>query len=99
MNDLGELVLAGLTGILLGVFYFGGLWLTVRRLPRSASPELLLLGSFVTRTAIVLVGFYLVMAGRWERLLVCAVGFILVRFLLVARWGRERGDPFTPENH
>jgi F1F0 ATPase subunit 2 len=41
-------------GLLLGLFYFGGLWLTVRRLPRSSSPHLLWLGSLALRLTLLL---------------------------------------------
>jgi F1F0 ATPase subunit 2 len=69
----------------LGLFYFGGLWLTVRRLPGSRTPELLILGSFVGRLAVTLAGFYLVMGGRWERLLACLAGFLITRTFLLYR--------------
>ncbi len=39
-------------GIGLGVFFFGGLWLTMNRLAGSKSPILLTLGSFLFRSAI-----------------------------------------------
>ncbi len=41
-------------GLLLGLLYFGGLWLTVRRLPRSTNPHLLWLGSLALRLALLL---------------------------------------------
>jgi F1F0 ATPase subunit 2 len=74
----------------LGLFYFGGLWLTVRQLPTCRWPAPLLLGSFVGRTAVVLVGFYVVMRGRWERVLACLAGFIMVRLFLVSRLRPEQ---------
>jgi F1F0 ATPase subunit 2 len=83
----------------LGLFYFGGLWLTVRHLPSSRSPALLTLGSFLGRTAVTLTGFYLVMGGRWERLLACFVGFLLMRTILVARWRPEEPQEPPPEEH
>lgn len=76
-------------GIGLGAFYFGGLWLTVRAFPTARRPALLALGSFAGRMAVTLVGFYLVSGGRWERLLVALTGFLLMRGVLVRRWGRR----------
>ncbi|MFW6127514.1 MAG: ATP synthase subunit I, partial [Thermodesulfobacteriota bacterium] len=64
-----------------------GLWLTVQRLPGARRPGLLTLLSLIIRLGVTLAGFYLVMAGRWERLLVCLAGFLLVRILLVRRLG------------
>jgi F1F0 ATPase subunit 2 len=83
------LILALAAGIVLGTFYFGGLWLTVRRLPTAQRPALLSLLSFFARLGVVLSGFYLVMDGHWQRLLACLLGFLGVRFLLVRRWGPE----------
>jgi len=77
-------------GACLGVFYFGGLWLTVRQLPSARRPAVLSLCSFFGRLGVVLLGFYLVMGGQWQRLLVCLVGFFVVRVILVRRWGPER---------
>ena len=89
MNPLVALTLALGAGMGLGLFYFGGLWLTVRRLPTRGYSVPLFLVSFVVRTAVVVVGFYFVMGDRWERALVCLVGFILVRQLLVSRLRSE----------
>ncbi len=85
MSGFIMLILAGIAGVGLGLFYFGGLWLTVRRLPDSDWPALLFLGSFVGRTALTVLGFYLVMDGRWERVLACLVGFIMARQFLISR--------------
>ena len=87
MSNLLPLILALVAGIGLGVFYFGGLWLTVRRLPTAQRPALLSLLSFFVRLGVVLFGFYFVMDGRWVRLLVCLLGFLGARVILVRRWG------------
>ena len=87
MSEIAQSLLAVMVGVGLGGMYFGGLWLTVRRLPHTHWPVPLLLGSMVGRIALTLVGFYLVMGGRWERLLACLAGFILARVVLV-RWLR-----------
>ena len=79
-------------GVVLGIFYFGGLWLTVRKLPQARQPVLLSLSSFFARLAVVLAGFYFVMSGRWERVLVCLLGFLCVRFAAVRLWGPDRGN-------
>lgn len=88
------MVLAGVLafggGVGLSVLYFGGLWLTVRRVVAGAWPKVALLGSFVFRSGLVLLGFYLVilwMGERWELLAACLLGFIVGRTLLVRRWG------------
>ncbi len=95
MNEFMALFLAGAAGMGLGLFYFGGLWLTVGRLPTCRWPSPLVLASFVGRTAVVVVGFYFVMGGRWERILACLVGFIMARKFLIARVRPER-EPAVP---
>lgn len=72
-----------LLGVFLGALFFGGLWLSVRQLARTQHPALLMLLSFVARSAVVLSGFYFATGGRWERLLACLLGFLLSRLVLV----------------
>ena len=90
MNSLGmQLCMAVLAGLALGLFYFGGLWLTVRRIACCTRPALLMFGSFLVRLLVTLCGFYLVMDGMWERLLAGLGGFLVMRFVLtrIARTG------------
>ncbi|MBD2512430.1 ATP synthase subunit I [Nostoc muscorum FACHB-395] len=63
MINLLYFPLALLTGIALGLAYFGGLWLTVRQLSRSQNPAMLTWISFLGRTGIILLGFYLVIVA------------------------------------
>ena len=77
-------------GALLGVWFYGGLWWTARRVPGMRHPALLVLGSLVVRTVVTLAGFYLLMDGDIRRLAATLVGFIAMRFLWT--WhGRPRG--------
>ena len=46
-----------LGGLAAGVFFYGGLWFTVRHLPVSRYRALLMLASFGIRTLVVLSGF------------------------------------------
>jgi F1F0 ATPase subunit 2 len=84
--------LALAAGLGLGVFYFGGLWLTVRRLPTARHAGQLLLASAFVRMAVTLAGFYLVAGGQWQRLLICLLGFFSVRVIMVRRLRPERAD-------
>jgi F1F0 ATPase subunit 2 len=86
MNIVWSVVLAFLAGLAIGQFYFGGLWLTVRRLPVTRSPALLAFVSFAVRTGISVFIFYLLsLGGHWERLLASVAGFALMRMVLVWR--------------
>ena len=82
MTDLLPLALAFVAGLFLSAFFFGGLWWTVRRGVVSKHPALWFSGSMLLRTSIVLVGFYVVGRGHWERLVLCLLGFIMARVLV-----------------
>jgi F1F0 ATPase subunit 2 len=92
MNETVILVLAGGAGVLLGAFFFGGLWWTVRRGLSSKRPAFWFLGSLLLRTSIILAGFYVVSGGHWDRLLACLLGFVIAR-LIVKRLTRAAEKP------
>ena len=96
MSGFMALGLAVAAGLGLGLLYFGGLWLTVRRLPGSGRPALLFAGSFAGRTAVTIAGFYLVMDGHWERMLACLAGFLIARQFLISRLRPPLGEGAQP---
>lgn len=77
-----SLVLAIGAGFGLGLFFFGGLWWTVRQLGQAQRPFVLIITSFLGRTVVSLLGFYVIAHGHWERLLIALLGFVLARFVL-----------------
>ena len=88
--EIFAVVIAFVTGLGLGLFYFGGLWLTVRQLPHTQRPVLLLVVSFLLRLAIALICFYLIVKGDLGlqsllSLLSCILGFLIVRAILIRR--------------
>lgn len=83
MNELLSILPAFFAGAALGIFYFGGLWLTVQRIPAAQRPVLSSLASFLVRSGAVLAGFYLIGLGDWVRLPVALLGFILVRMVIL----------------
>jgi len=83
----GTISLSILAGLALGLFYFGGLWLTVRVIPRARRPWVLVLGSFAARLALTVAAFYIVMAGDWKRLVACLCGFLATRLALTRALG------------
>jgi F1F0 ATPase subunit 2 len=91
ISSVMSLSLAVLAGLLLGLFYFGGLWLTVRRLPSSKRPGMLMLGSFTARLLITLCGFVLLMDGNWERIVACMAGFLATRFVITRKLAPGKG--------
>lgn len=87
---IGQLALALAAGVAAGVFYFGGLWMTVRRVGASARPHLLVFGSFILRAAVA-VGVMLWLARiHWQLVLAAMAGFVVVRIVLVRRLGPAR---------
>lgn len=83
------LLLALIAGLILGAFFFGGLWWTLSKLPGTKYPAVLLFGSLILRTLVVLVGFYFISGGDWHRIIACALGFTVARLLL--SWQSRRG--------
>ena len=81
--DILQLAVPFVAGTVLGLIYFGGLWLTVRDVHRAKHPVGLLFFSFVARVAVVLAAFYLLMDGRWERMVSSLIGFLIVRQVLM----------------
>lgn len=88
MSAAGVLALAFSAGGALGLFYFGTLWLVVRRLPRVARPALWLGVTGALRLAVVLAFVYLLVDPRWDRLASGLLGFLTVRLVLTRRLGR-----------
>ena len=79
MVNLYWLSLCLVAGSLLGVIFFGGLWLTVQKIPTSTHPIRLVLLSLVTRISLTLAGFYGLTQGHWQNLAACLVGFGVAR--------------------
>lgn len=82
MTELPALSGALLAGLLLGLFFFGGLWWTLRICMASAWAAPCLLFSLLLRTALVMAGFYYVMGENWQQLLAGLLGFTIARFIV-----------------
>jgi F1F0 ATPase subunit 2 len=83
MNNTISLVGAFAIGALLGAFFFGGLWWSTRKGVASDNPALWFFGSLLLRTGAVLAGFHLATGNDWHRALVCLLGFIIARFVVL----------------
>lgn len=78
-------VLAFLGGLVLGVLFFGGLYLTVQKLQTAKKPALIMALSFVFRMAVLLIAFYFIARVGYKEVLFALAGVIVSRFVMTFR--------------
>ncbi len=83
MNEVVTIILVFVSGALLGVLFFGGLWLTVKKSVTVKRPALLIFSSFFLRIGITMIGFYVISGDNWQGLLISLLGFIVARFAVL----------------
>ena len=83
MIEIKMILLTLVTGFLLGGFFFGGLWWTTKRALPSKSPALWFLASLFIRMGVTITVFYFISKDHWERALICLVGFIVARMIVM----------------
>jgi F1F0 ATPase subunit 2 len=95
MTEFMSLAPALLAGLLLGAFFFAGLWWTVARGATSKRPALWFLGSLLLRMSVTMSGFYVIGRDDWQRWLLCLTGFVTAR-LIVKSLSRQTGLAARP---
>ena len=91
--DNGDQLLTGcLWGMGLGIAYFGGLWVTVRLVPRVSNPKILLLASFILRMAILLAGIWFVLRVSPLAFAATLGAILLVRFVMMQTASRPQKE-------
>ena len=80
--EIGRFALAFGAGLALGVLYFGGLWWTVRRLPRVRRPHVWTFGSFIIRATVTVAAFVWIANLEWRYAASCMAGFVLLRLVM-----------------
>lgn len=83
MNEPWSLAFALAAGAVLGAMFYGALWWTVRRAVSSKRVALWFIGSLLLRMGLALAGLYFVAGGHWQRLLLCLLGFVLARIVVI----------------
>jgi F1F0 ATPase subunit 2 len=83
MTDWPLYLLSFIAGLALGIVFFGGLWLTVRKAMSSKRPAIWFITSLLIRSALVIGGLYFVTGQQWQRILASLAGFILSRVLVL----------------
>lgn len=80
-------VIAFVVGASLGLFYFGGLWLTIQQLSVSQHPYRLIFFSIMLRLGVTLLIVSLILRGNNVYsvipLLVCCLGFLAMRTMMI----------------
>lgn len=90
MSTVLEYTTSFAAGILLGLFFLQGLWLTLRDLDKARRPGLRLLGSMLVRFALVLAAFFvLARYAGWQHVLAAVIGFSLLRLFIIGRFSRK----------
>jgi F1F0 ATPase subunit 2 len=79
MIDIGLALLSLVAGLLLGAFFFGGLWWTVRHGMSAQQPAIWFAVSLLLRMSISFAAFYAVSANGWQNLLLSLLGFVVAR--------------------
>ena len=82
MSDVAILSVSLMAGVLIGAFFFGGLWWTVQKSLTSNNPALWFFGSTLMRAGFAMAGFYFTSRGDWQKLLACLLGFVIARVVV-----------------
>ena len=93
MSEATSIVAAALCGLAAGGIFFGGLWLSTAHLVRAQHRIVLVIGSFLLRSAIAVGLAWLAVrvAGQWG-ILAYLVSLTAIRFLLIGAARRKRAD-------
>lgn len=73
------------TGLGVGFFFYGGLWLILRRLQQFRHPGTWMALSLAIRTLVVVLVLYLLFGASWQQLLIAIAGMLVSRIVLVQR--------------
>ncbi|MBE9046532.1 ATP synthase subunit I [Pleurocapsales cyanobacterium LEGE 10410] len=80
-------IIAFIIGSSLGLFYFGGLWLTVQQLATAQHPYRLIFFSLIFRLGVTLFVLSLILSNNRLYgvipLLMCCLGFLIVRTIMI----------------
>jgi F1F0 ATPase subunit 2 len=91
-----NILIAFIVGLGLGLFNCICLWVTVKNIPFVKKPMLLTMASYYLRMGTMLAGFFLVMQEKWENLVVCLAGFLMMRFIFIKLFQPKRGLRESP---
>ncbi len=82
MSEILNMVMAFIAGLALGMFFFGGLFFTVRKAVNAKIPAIWFFTSFFLRVSVVMLGFYYISPAGWQPLVISVLGFIVARLVV-----------------
>lgn len=85
MNSALSLLAPFAVGLVVGLAFFGGLWLTVRRLDRMKNPGPVIFLSSILRIALAMAAILWVSRDGLPAIGSCLAGFLLARFFLIKK--------------
>ena len=85
--DIVMYCIAAVWGIILSVFYFGGLYQTLKIAAGSQKIKSILLISFLIRTVLVLAGFWFILKFNMNSFIISFIAFIITRFIITKKLG------------
>lgn len=85
------LIFTVVIGAISSFLYFGGLWLTLRKIAEDKRLYWLVPVSFVIRIAFVMLVFYALLINHWAYMAVALISFLITRQILVTRLGKSEG--------
>jgi F1F0 ATPase subunit 2 len=97
--DLLKLIVSFVIGGALGIVFFGGLWLTVHRIPTTQKPSALIIFSFIIRSMLVMLGFVVLFSWAGQYALVSFIGLFMVRYYMIKKYQPESKSPLGGENN
>ncbi|MBD3270915.1 MAG: hypothetical protein GF384_00070 [Elusimicrobia bacterium] len=84
VNNALSMLLLFFTGIMLGVLYFGGLWLTIQLVASGGNRMRIAAVSYVLRLTVVgLCLFFILKTGLWLLIIPCLIGFVTSRMIMI----------------
>ena len=85
MDDILHMGYSFIAGLIIGAIFFFGLWITVKKIARAKMPALIFMVSLFCRISVALIGFYFISMGSWKKMLICLLGFVTARWLIMLR--------------
>ena len=85
-------VLAFGVGIILGLLFFGGLYITVQKMETMKNPGLLMILSFMARMGVLVIAFYFISKVGYKEVLSALAGVILTRFVMTFRMRGQKKE-------